>query len=41
MSARLPEKQYYRAGTLGEGAYGAVSVVYDDDGGEVRRGPFF
>ena len=41
MSARLPEKQYYRASTLGEGAYGAVSVVYDDDGGEFAAKTFW
>ena len=30
----LPNKMYYRAGTLGEGSYGAVACVYDDDGNE-------
>ena len=30
----LPHRDYYRAGTLGEGSYGAVACVYDDDGNE-------
>jgi len=33
-SLQFPQKEYHRAGTLGEGAFGAVVVAYDDDGGE-------
>lgn len=33
-SIQFPQKEYHRAGTLGEGAFGAVVVAYDDDGGE-------
>ena len=33
-STRLPSNSYYRANALGNGAYGAVCVAYDDDGAE-------
>lgn len=33
-STRLPEANYYRANALGNGAYGAVCIAYDDDGNE-------
>lgn len=32
--APLPSKTYYRAGSLGEGSFGSVVCVYDDDGNE-------
>ena len=31
---RLPSRSYYRAQSLGNGAYGAVCAAYDDDGTE-------
>ena len=34
MIPSLPARAYYRAGTLGEGSYGSVACVYDDDGNE-------
>eukprot|EP00962_Isochrysis_galbana_P011132 scaffold3118_cov128-Isochrysis_galbana.AAC.3 len=30
----LPGKEYYHASKLGEGSYGSVVTVYDDDGCE-------
>ena len=38
---RLPEKQYYRGATLGNGAYGSVSVVFDEDGNEYAGKTFY
>jgi serine/threonine protein kinase len=38
---RLPEKTYYRADTLGEGAYGSVCVVYDDEGNSYAAKTFW
>lgn len=40
-AGRLPEKSYYRGATLGAGAYGSVSMVYDDDGNEFAAKTFF
>lgn len=37
----LPERSYYRAQTLGNGAYGTVCVVYDDDGAEFAAKTFW
>lgn len=37
----LPQRNYYRAGTLGNGAYGSVCVVYDDDGNEFAAKTFW
>eukprot|EP00966_Prymnesium_polylepis_P268764 6209127-Prymnesium_polylepis.1 len=34
MLPTLPTRAYYRAGTLGEGSFGAVCCVYDDEGNE-------
>ena len=33
-NTKLPEANYYRAAALGNGAYGAVCIAYDDDGNE-------
>ena len=33
-TTKLPEANYYRAAALGNGAYGAVCIAYDDDGNE-------
>jgi hypothetical protein len=41
MAMRMPEKSYYRAATLGQGAYGSVCVVYDDDGSEFAAKTFW
>ena len=38
---RLPEANYYRAKTLGNGAYGSVCLVYDDDGNEFAAKTFW
>jgi serine/threonine protein kinase len=34
MPRDLPHRNYYRAGTLGEGGFGAVVTLFDDDGAE-------
>lgn len=34
MLATLKHKEYFRASKLGEGSFGSVITVYDEDGGE-------
>ena len=38
-TTKLPEANYYRAAALGNGAYGAVCIAYDDDGNEWYEPP--
>lgn len=34
MPSALPAREYYRGSSLGEGSYGSVVCVFDDEGNE-------